>query len=63
VQTQNLATPSLLALEGQAGGNVGETPLVLCEYYSAVAKTLLCYQHLSRHQYKAQHCEDCYGQS
>lgn len=45
-----MPTPSLLVR-----GDVGETALMLCEHYTAVAKTLRCYQHLSRNQYKALH--------
>ena len=37
------------------GGGVGEITLMLFEYNSAVAKTLVCYQHHSSYKYKAQH--------
>ena len=55
-----LPTPSLL---GFGGGVVGETASMLWEHCSAVAKTLVCYQHPSSYNYKAQHYEGCYGQS
>ena len=54
-----LPTPSLLV----RGGNAGETALMLWEHCSAVAKTLVCYQHLSSYQYRAQHYEGCYGEN
>lgn len=38
--------------------NVGEAALELCLHYSAVAKPLMGYQHLSNYQYKAQHDEE-----
>ena len=41
-------------------GSVGETALTLCERCSAVAKTLVCYQHLPSGPHKAQHDEGCY---
>lgn len=44
-----LPTPSLLV-----GENVGETALMLFEHCLALAKTLVCYQHLPSYQYKAE---------
>jgi len=50
-----LPSPSLL----EVVGNVGETALMLCKHCSAEVKTLMCYQHLSSYQYKAQQHEGC----
>jgi len=55
-----LPTPSLVAFGRGVG--VGKTALVLCEYCSAVGKTLVCYQHLSSYKYKAQCYEGGYGE-
>lgn len=35
---------------------------MLCHHWSAVAKTLVCYQYASSYRYKAQHQEACYGE-
>lgn len=43
-------------------GRMLQRELMLCQCYSAAAKTLTCYQHLSRYQCKAQHGESCYGE-
>ena len=57
-----LPTPSLLAFGvGGVGGQFGEMALMLWEHCPGVAKTLVCYQHLS--SYKAEHYEGCYGES
>jgi len=57
-----LPTPSLLAFWSQ-GENVGEIALMLREHCSAVAKTLVCCQHLASYQYKAQYYEGCCGEN
>lgn len=45
------------------GEDVGETALMLCQYFSAVAKTQMCYQHLSSYQYRTHHWEGCCGEN
>ncbi|KAJ7420937.1 hypothetical protein BTVI_19971 [Pitangus sulphuratus] len=49
-----LPTPSLLVREGML-----DRQCWWCERCSAVAQTLVCYQHLSSYQYKARHHEGC----
>lgn len=55
-----LPSPSLLAFGGE--GAVGETDLMLWEQCRAVAKTVVCPQHLPSCKYKVQHHEGCYGE-
>ena len=59
VPSQDLAHPQPTG----EGGNAGERALTLCEHCSAIAKTLVCYRHLSSYQYRAQHYEGCYGEN
>ena len=59
VPSQDLAHPQPTG----EGGNFGETALMLWEHCSAGAKTLVCYQHRSSYQYRAQHYEGCYGEN
>lgn len=59
----HLLTPGLLAFEGGRWGDVGEMTSMLCENCWAVAKTLVCYQHLFSYKHKAQHYEGSCGES
>ena len=61
-----MSPPKILprpSLPLRGGLNIGETALMLCQHCSAVAKTLVCYQHLSSYQRRAQHYEGCYGEN
>lgn len=40
-----------------------EKALMLCNHYSAIAKTLVCHQHCFKLQPKTQHHRDCYEEN